>query len=96
MRATSSPCARRTATLLKNPKALKLRGSLFQQPMVSPNRIAAIVGCTHPTAVKLARDLQARGWRREVTGFERNRLHRYQPYLDLFHRETVEGAFAQA
>ena len=96
MRATSSPCARRTATLLKNPKALKLRGSLFQQPMVSPNRIAAIVGCTHPTAVKLARDLEARGWRREVTGFERNRLHRYQPYLDLFPRETVEGAFAQA
>lgn len=79
--------------LLKNPKALKLLDSLFQQPMVSPNRIAAIVGCTHPTAVKLARDLEARGWLREVTGFERNRLYRYQPYLDLFHRETVEAAF---
>ena len=87
--------AHRTA-LLKNPKALKLLDSLFQQPMVSPNRIAAIVGCTHPTAVKLARDLEARGWLREVTGFERNRLYRYQPYLDLFHRETVQGAFAQA
>ncbi len=84
--------AHRTA-LIKNPKALKLLDSLFQQPMVSPNRIAAIVGCTHPTAVKLARDLEARGWLREVTGFERNRLYRYQPYLDLFHRETVEAAF---
>lgn len=83
----------RTA-LLKNPKALKLLDSLFQQPMVSPNRIAAIVGCTHPTAVKLARDLEARGWLREVTGFERNRLYRYQPYLDLFHCETVQAAFA--
>lgn len=83
----------RTA-LLKNPKALKLLDSLFQQPMVSPNHIAAIVGCTHPTAVKLARDLEARGWLREVTGYERNRLYRYQPYLDLFHRETVEAAFA--
>ena len=85
--------AHRTA-LIKNPKALKLLDSLFQQPMVSPNRIAAIVGCTHPTAVKLARDLEARGWLREVTGFERNRLYRYQPYLDLFHRETVQAAFA--
>lgn len=85
--------AHRTA-LIKNPKALKLLDTLFQQPMVSPNRIASIVGCTHPTAVKLARDLEARGWLREVTGFERNRLYRYQPYLDLFHRETVQAAFA--
>jgi hypothetical protein len=28
-----------------------------------------------------------------VTGFERNRAYRYQPYMDLFHRETVETAF---
>jgi Fic family protein len=82
------------SALLKSPKALKLLDSLFQQPLVSPNRIAEIVGCTHPTAVKLARDLEARGWLREVTGFERNRLYRYQPYMELFHRETVEAAFA--
>jgi len=82
------------SALIKNPKALKLLDSLFQQPLVSPNRIAEIVGCTHPTAVKLARDLESRGWLREVTGFERNRLYRYQPYLALFHRETVQAAFA--
>lgn len=80
--------------LMKSPKALKLLDSLFQQPLVSPKRIAEIVGCTHPTAVKLARDLEERGWLREVTGFERNRLYRYQPYLQLFHRETVEATFA--
>ena len=82
------------SALMKSPKALKLLDSLFQQPLVSPNRIAEIVGCTHPTAVKLARDLEARGWLREVTGFERNRLYRYQPYMELFHRETVEATFA--
>ncbi len=82
------------SALIKNPKALKLLDSLFQQPLVSPNRIAEIVGCTHPTAVKLARDLESRGWLREVTGFERNRLYRYQPYLALFQRETVQAAFA--
>ena len=80
--------------VMKSPKALRLLDSLFQQPLVSPNRIAEIVGCTHPTAVKLARNLEARGWLREVTGFERNRLYRYQPYMALFHRETVEAAFA--
>ena len=80
--------------VIKSAKALKLLDHLFQQPLISPNKIAEIVGCTHPTAVKLARDLEARGWLREVTGFERNRLYRYQPYLELFHRETVEATFA--
>jgi Fic family protein len=84
------------SALLKNAKALKLLDSLFQQPLVSPKHIAHIVGCTHPTAVKLARELESRGWLHEVTGFERNRLYRYQPYLDLFHREAVEAAFAQS
>ncbi|MES3010874.1 MAG: Fic family protein [Pseudomonadota bacterium] len=81
------------SAITKNAKALKLLDHLFQQPMVSPNRIAHIVGCTHPTAVKLARDMQDRGWLTEVTGFERNRIYRYQPYLDLFHRETVQTLF---
>lgn len=82
------------AALIKSPKALKLLDSLFKQPLVSPKQIAEIVGCTHPTAVRIAKDLEARGWLQEVTGFDRNRLYRYQPYLELFHRETVEANFA--
>jgi Fic family protein len=84
------------SALLKNPKALKLLDHLFQQPLVSPNHIAQIIGCTHPTAVKIARDLEARGWLRELTGQDRNRLYRYQPYMELFHRESVEAPFATA
>ena len=82
----------RTA-VAKNAKALKLLDHLFRQPLVSPKRIAELVGCSHPTAVKLALDLQARGWLKEVTGFERNRAYRYQPYIDLFDRESVERTF---
>jgi hypothetical protein len=37
---------------------------------------------------------EGRGWLQEITGFERNRLYRYQPYMALFHRETVEATFA--
>lgn len=81
------------AGVIKNAKALKLLDHLFQQPLASPKRIAEWVGCSHPTAVKLALDLQARGWLKEVTGFERNRAYRYQPYMDLFRRETVESVF---
>lgn len=81
------------SAVAKNARALKLLDHLLQQPLMSPKRIAEVVGCSHPTALKLATDLQNRGWLQEVTGFERNRVYRYQPYLDLFHRETVESAF---
>ena len=82
------------AALIKSPKALKLLDSLFKQPLVPPKQITEIVGCTHPTAVKLAKDPEARGWLQEVTGFDRNRLYRYQPYLELIHRKTVEANLA--
>ena len=81
------------SSVMKNAKALKLLDHLLQQPLVSPKRIAELLGCSHPTAVKLALDMQARGWLTEVTGFERNRVYRYQPYMDLFHREMVESTF---
>ena len=78
------------AAVANNARALKLLDHLLQQPLVSPMAIAKAVGCTHPTAVKLAQDFEARHWLHEVTGFGRNRLYRYQPYMDLFHREAVE------
>jgi len=84
------------AAVSRNAKALKLLDGLFRQPVVTANRIMEIVGCTHPTAVKLARDLEGRGWLAESTGYERNRVYRYQPYLDLFHREVIEAQHAGA
>lgn len=78
--------------ILKNAKALKLLDHLYQQPLLSAKRAAEVVGCSAPTAIKLVEDLRARGWLREVTGFERNRIYRYQPYMELFHREAVESA----
>jgi Fic family protein len=75
----------------KNAKALVLLDALFRQPTISVNRVAHAVGCTFPTAAKLVRDFEARGWLRELTGYERNRLWRYQPYLDLFHRDALDA-----
>jgi Fic family protein len=79
--------------VIKNAKALTLLDHLYQQPRVSAKQVAAVVGCSLPTAIKLVDDLQTRGWLKEITGFERNRIYRYQPYLDLFHRDTVLTVF---
>lgn len=74
-------------------RALKLLDHLYQQPLVSSKRVAAAMACSVPTAIKLLGDFEARGWLTEITGQERYRVYRYQPYMDLFHRETVQSAF---
>ena len=76
-----------------NAKALKLLDHLYKQPMVSSKRVAAAIANSAPRAIKLLGDFDARGWLTEITGMERNRVYRYQPYMDLFHRETVQSAF---
>jgi hypothetical protein len=53
--------------------------------------VATWLGCTHPTAAKLVGDLETRGWLRELTGYGRNRLWRYQPYVDLFHGDALDA-----
>ncbi len=82
--------AHRTA-MTRNAKALVLLDALYRQPTVSVSRVAEIVGCTFPTAAKLVREFESRGWLKELTGYGRNRLWRYQPYLDLFHREAIDA-----
>ncbi|MCO5104499.1 MAG: hypothetical protein M9919_10895 [Burkholderiaceae bacterium] len=54
-------------------------------------RLEALLRETHGALIR-----QVRGWRHEVTGFERNRLYRYPLYLDLFDRATAETSFLQA
>jgi Fic family protein len=84
------------AAVAKNARALTLLDALYRQPTISVNKVSKMVGCTFPTATKLVRDFEARGWLHELTGYERNRLWRYQPYIDLFHRDTLEAMVGQA
>lgn len=72
-------------------KALALIDHLLRQPTVSIKRVGALLGCTAPTATKLVREFEERGWLRELTGYGRNRLWRYQPYVDLFHSDTLQA-----
>ena len=75
----------------RNAKALALLDHLMRQPTVSIKRVAALLGCTHPTAAKLVGQFEQRGWLRELTGYGRNRAWHYQPYVDLFHRDTLQA-----
>jgi Fic family protein len=72
-------------------KALALIDHLLRQPTVSIKRVSTLLGCTAPTATKLVREFEERGWLRELTGYGRNRLWRYQPYVDLFHRDALDA-----
>ncbi len=75
----------------RNAKALALLDHLMLQPTVSIKRVAALLACTHPTAAKLVGELQTRGWLVELTGYGRNRLWRYKPYVDLFHGDALQA-----
>jgi Fic family protein len=78
-------------SVARNAKALALLDHLFRQPTVSVKLVAQRMSCTFPTASKLIRDFESRGWLNELTGYGRNRLWRYQPYVDLFHREALDA-----
>ena len=77
------------AAVARNAKALALLDQLLREPLVSVKRVAQLMGCSFPTASKLVREFEARGWLQELTGYGRNRLWRYQPYVDLFHRDAL-------
>jgi len=68
----------------RTPNALATLDYLFRQPVVSARMIEAQLGVSQPTAAALVRDLEKVGILRELTGKRRNRLFRYERYLELF------------
>jgi Fic family protein len=63
---------------------LRLLSALFQRPLVNINVVAARLGVTFPTASRLVSGFEELGLLREITGQERSRMFRYEPYLALF------------
>lgn len=63
---------------------LQLLDHLYQQPVVNVAVAQSTLGVSWPTANKLVGLFEIRGLLREVTGHKRNRVFRYEPYLDLF------------
>lgn len=65
-------------------RAGQLTNHLYQDPIISVNAAAEILGTSHQSANALVAELVRLGILTEITGFERNRLFRYEKYVALF------------
>jgi Fic family protein len=70
--------------------AIKLLDHLFEQPVINVKAAQELLGVSFPAANGMIGDLQKAGVLTEVTGGRRNRLFRFDPYLDLFADVTGE------
>lgn len=69
---------------LNSNNGLRLLDLLFEQPLVNIRFIENNLECAYVTANKLVDQFQELGLLKEITGWQRNRLYRYEPYLTIF------------
>jgi len=72
------------------PNGLKLLSELFRRPLINVRTAARAVDVTFPTANRLVGRFEELGLLREVTGQQRARMFRYEPYLELFDDPAVD------
>ena len=63
---------------------------LYERPIVSVAGIQKLLGTTYPAASKVVNRLEQLGILREITGYRRNRLFRYESYIQLFSETQAE------
>ena len=63
---------------------LRLLDLLFEQPLVNISVVKDSLECVYATASKIVEQFVNLGLLREITGWQRNRLYSYEPYLYLF------------
>jgi Fic family protein len=63
---------------------LKLFDHLFEQPIINVKAAQELLKVSFPAANGMIGDLQKVGVLTEITGGRRNRMFRFDPYLDLF------------
>jgi len=74
---------------VQNPRLLDY---LFEQPILTVGMVQKRLGCTYPTAKKQVDQYTDRGLLREITGNERNRRYRFDPYIKLFQLPEFSSA----
>ncbi|MBF0191710.1 MAG: hypothetical protein HQL99_11320 [Magnetococcales bacterium] len=60
---------------------------LCRRPAVNVGLVAAELGLQYPAANQLVAGLTTLGLLKEMTGYQRNRIFRFRPYLDIFRAE---------
>jgi Fic family protein len=71
---------------------LRLLELLFEQPIINIRLVERHLDCSYVTAGKLVDQFVELKLLREITGGQRNRLYRYEPYLTLFEPPSPTGA----
>lgn len=74
---------------------LRLLDYLFEHPLVSVRMAQEELGCSYVTAGNVIEEFVKLGILREITGSQRNRLYRFDPYLSLFDRQALAIAAAE-
>jgi Fic family protein len=73
-------------------KDMALLDELFRQPLVNAGWVCQNIGVSPPTANVILTRFEGTGVLREITGWRRNRVYRYDTYLDLFDQPVVEAS----
>jgi len=68
----------------KQPEAIRLLNELYKQPIMDGAQIAGIMGVHASTANRLIADLVKLDLLKELTGYKRNRIYAFEPYIRLF------------
>lgn len=63
---------------------LRLLDLLFERPIVNVRLVEKNLQCAYITASKTIEQFVELDFLREITGWQRNRVYRYEPYLNLF------------
>ena len=69
---------------------LRVLESLYQRPVVTVADVQSLTGTTYTAANNLVSSLTDLGILVEATGYKRNSVFRYQPYIDLFGENPAE------
>jgi Fic family protein len=73
----------------KSANGLKLLDYLFERPILSIKAAQERLGCSYVTASNLIQKLEELMILQEITGQQRYRMFRYQPYIDLFEKQAM-------
>lgn len=67
---------------------LRVLESLYLRPVVTVAEVQELTGTTYTAANNLVSNFTDLGILAEATGYKRNRVFRYQPYIDLFNENS--------
>jgi len=71
----------------KTEKGIKILKILFQNPIITANKIVEEMQIAHSTANRLLTDFEKLGIIEEYTGFKRNRKYIFKEYFEIFNKK---------